>query len=341
MPKRLALVLAFAVACAVAAGTASAQEQPAADAGAAAPAFSPVTWERLLNAADEPQNWLMYSATFDSQRHSRLEQVHTRNVDQLELKWAYQIPEIDRAETTPLVVDGVMFVTEAPSNAVALDAATGRQYWRYEHELPDDLRICCGRNNRGVAILGETLYMSTLDAHLVAIDARTGNLVWNREVADHQAGYSKTAAPLIVKDQVVTGIAGGEYGIRGFLDSYDAESGEQVWRAWTIPGPDHPDNRTWAGDSWRTGGSPTWITGSYDPELDLVYWGHRQPGARLERRRPAGRQPLRRLGPRSRRRHRRPGVGTSSSRRTTCTTGTPSRSRFSATSCTRASCARS
>jgi len=278
MPKRLALLVAFAVACAAAAGTASAQAPPDSASGAAAPAFTPVTWERLVNAADEPQNWLMYSATFDSQRHSRLEQVHTRNVDQLELKWAYQIPEIDRAETTPLVVDGVMFVTEAPSNAVALDAATGRQYWRYEHELPDDLRICCGRNNRGVAILGETLYMSTLDAHLVAIDARTGNLVWNREVADHQAGYSKTAAPLIVKDQVVTGIAGGEYGIRGFLDSYNAETGEQEWRAWTIPGPDHPDNRTWAGDSWRTGGSPTWITGSYDPELDLVYWGTGNPG---------------------------------------------------------------
>ena len=277
MPKRLALVLAFAVACAAAAGTAAAQA-PSEASGAAAPAFSPVTWERLVNAADEPQNWLMYSATFDSQRHSGLEQVHTRNVDQLELKWAYQIPEIDRAETTPLVVDGVMFVTEAPSNAVALDAATGRQYWRYEHELPDDLRICCGRNNRGVAILGETLYMSTLDAHLVALDARTGNVVWNREVADHRAGYSKTAAPLIVKNQVVTGIAGGEYGIRGFLDSYNAETGEQEWRAWTIPGPDHPDNRTWAGDSWRTGGSPTWITGSYDSELDLVYWGTGNPG---------------------------------------------------------------
>ena len=276
MPKHLAFVLAAAVAAGAPLRPASAQEAPGS--GGGAPAFSPVTWERLLHAADEPQNWLMYSGTFDSKRHSRLEQVHTRNVDRLELKWAYQIPEIDRAETTPLVVDGVMFVTEAPSNAVALDAATGRQYWRYEHELPDDLRICCGRNNRGVAILGETLYMSTLDAHLVALDARTGNLVWNREVADHQAGYSKTAAPLIVKDQVVTGIAGGEYGIRGFLDSYDAETGEQVWRAWTIPGPDHPDNRTWAGDSWRTGGSPTWITGSYDPELDLVYWGTGNPG---------------------------------------------------------------
>ena len=171
-----------------------------------------------------------------------------------------------------------MFVTESPSNVVALDAATGRQYWRYEHDLPDDLRICCGRNNRGVAILGETLFMSTLDAHLVAIDARTGNLVWDTEVADHEAGYSKTAAPLIVKDQVVTGIAGGEFGIRGFLDSYDAVTGELEWRTDTIPGPDHPDNRTWAGDSWRTGGSPTWITGSFDPDLNLVYWGTGNPG---------------------------------------------------------------
>ena len=203
----------------------------------AAPSFSPVTWERLLNAADEPENWLMYSGTLDSQHFSGLDQIHNRNVGELELKWAYQIPQLDRAETVPLVVDGVMFITEAPSNVVAVDAATGRQYWRYNHELPDDLRICCGRNNRGVAILGETLYMSTLDARLVAIDARTGNLVWNTEVADYRSGYSKTAAPLIVKDKVVTGIAGGEFGIRGFIDSYDATTGDLDWRADTIPGP--------------------------------------------------------------------------------------------------------
>ncbi len=240
--------------------------------------FRPVTWERLLNAADEPENWLMYNGTLDSQRYSGLEQIHSRNVQNLELKWAYQIPEIDRAETTPLVVDGIMFVTEAPSNVVALDAATGRQYWRYDHELPDDLRICCGRNNRGVAILDETLYMSTLDARLVAIDARSGNLLWSTAAADYRAGYSKTAAPLIVKDQVVTGIAGGEFGIRGFLDSYDAQSGTRNWRTHTIPGPDDPGNDSWAGESWRTGGSPTWITGSYDPDLDLVYWGTGNPG---------------------------------------------------------------
>ena len=244
----------------------------------ATPSLTPVTWERLVNAADEPHNWLMYSGTLDSQRFSRLDSIHNRNVGGLELKWAYQIPEIDRAETTPLVVDGVMFITEAPSNLVAVDAATGRPYWRYDHELPDDLRICCGRNNRGVAILGETLYMSTLDAHLVGIDARTGNLVWDSVVADYQSGYSKTAAPLIVKDQVITGIAGGEFGIKGFIDSYDAQDGALLWRADTIPGPDHPDNRTWAGDSWRTGGAASWITGTYDPDLDLVYWGTGNPG---------------------------------------------------------------
>ena len=267
--KRLATVSALIALMAPAAATAQQ------DAG---PSLRPVTWERLLNAADEPENWLMYSGTLDSQRYSRLDQIHNRNVGNLELKWAYQIPEIDRAETTPLVVDGVMFVTEAPSNVVALDAATGRQYWRYNHDLPDDLRICCGRNNRGVAILGETLFMSTLDAHVVAIDARTGNVVWDTETAPHTSGYSKTAAPLIVKDQVITGIAGGEYGIRGFLDSYDPASGVRNWRTYTIPGPDEPGNQTWLGESWRTGGSPTWITGTYDPDLDLIYWGTGNPG---------------------------------------------------------------
>jgi len=242
------------------------------------PAFSPVTWERLLNATDEPENWLMYSNTLDAQRHAHLNQVNTSNVAQLEMKWAYQIPEIDRAETTPLVVDGIMFITEAPSNVVAVDAVTGRQYWRYDHELPEDLRICCGRNNRGVAILGETLYMSTLDAHLVAIDARTGNLRWDVEVASYESGYSKTAAPLIVKDKVVTGIAGGEFGIRGFIDAYDAETGELAWRTYTIAGPGDPNVSTWSGDSWQTGGGASWITGSYDAELNQIYWGTGNPG---------------------------------------------------------------
>ena len=242
------------------------------------PAFSPVTWERLVNAESEPENWMMYSGTLDSQRYSRLNQINTDNVTELEMKWSYQIPVIDRAETVPTVVDGVMFITEAPSNLTAVDARTGRVYWRYDHELPEDLRICCGRNNRGVAILGETLFMSTLDAHLVAIDARTGNVLWDVEVADYEAGYSKTAAPLIVKDKVVTGIAGGEFGIRGFIDAYDPVTGELEWRTYAIPGPGEPGNDSWSGDSWKTGGAATWITGSYDPELNLIYWGTGNPG---------------------------------------------------------------
>lgn len=242
------------------------------------PAFSPVTWERLVNAESEPENWMMYSGTLDSQRYSRLDQINTDNVTELEMKWSYQIPVIDRAETVPTVVDGIMFITEAPSNLTAVDARTGRVYWRYDHELPEDLRICCGRNNRGVAILDETLFMSTLDAHLVAIDARTGNVLWDVEVADYEAGYSKTAAPLIVKDKVVTGIAGGEFGIRGFIDAYDPVTGELEWRTYAIPGPGEPGNDSWSGDSWKTGGAATWITGSYDPELNLIYWGTGNPG---------------------------------------------------------------
>ena len=273
--KRIVIVLTLIIIGSL--GVVSGQNRSATT-GSDTAAFVPVTWERLVNAADEPQNWLMYSGTFDSKRYSRLDQVHNRNVHRLELKWAYQLSALDRAETTPLVVDGVMFITEAPSNVVAVDAATGRRYWHYEHELPEDLRICCGRNNRGVAILGDTLYMSTLDAHLAAIDARSGSLLWAAQSADYRQGFSKTAAPLIVKDKVVTGIAGGEFGIRGFLDAYNASTGNRDWRTYTIPGPDHPDNQSWSGDSWRTGGSPTWITGSYDPDLDLVYWGTGNPG---------------------------------------------------------------
>lgn len=245
---------------------------------AAAPSFSPVTSERLRNADAEPHNWLMYSGNYSSQRYSGLDQVHIQNVDQLQMQWVHQLRVLDRSETTPLVVDGVMYVTEAPATVIALDARTGTRYWRYEHEMPEDLNYCCGRNNRGVAVLGNRVFMSTLDAHLVALDARTGNLLWDAEVADEMAGYSKTAAPLVVGDKVITGIAGGEFGIRGFVDAYDAKTGERAWRLYTVPGPGEPGNETWAGDSWRTGGSATWMTGSYDPELNLVYWGTGNPG---------------------------------------------------------------
>ena len=275
MMKRYALftLLLFAI-------PASAAQQRSGDRATItpAPSFVPVTHERLLNSDAEPENWLMYSGNYFAQRYSRLNQIDRENAGHLEMLWAFQLEALDRAETTPLVVDGVMYVTESPSNVIALDARTGGQYWRYNHELPAEMNFCCGRNNRGVAVLGDRLYMTTLDAHIVALDAKTGSVIWDTEVADEGTGYSITGAPLIVGDKIMTGVGGGEYGIRGFIDAYEAGTGELAWRLYTIPGPDHPDNMTWAGNSWRTGGSSSWMTGSYDPELNLVYWGTGNPG---------------------------------------------------------------
>ena len=242
------------------------------------PSFTPVSSDRLLNAESEPHNWLMYSGNYNAQRYSALTQLDRRNVSELEIAWVHQLSVLDRSETTPLVVDGVMFITESPSTVIAVDAASGRPYWRYEHQLPEEIIICCGRNNRGVAVQGDTVLMSTLDAHLVALDAKTGSVRWETEVQEATAGYSKTDAPLVVGDKVFTGIAGGEYGIRGLIDAYNINTGEREWRFNTTPGPDHPDNRTWSGDSWRTGGAATWMTGSYDPDLNLIYWGTGNPG---------------------------------------------------------------
>ena len=251
--------------------------QPTADA-TVVPAFSPVTAERLVNAQAEPHNWLMYSGNYYAQRYSGLDQIDRQNVAGLEIAWVHQLHVLDRAETTPLVVDGVMFITESPSTVIAVDAGSGRPYWRYEHQLPDDMVYCCGRNNRGVAVQGDTVLMSTLDAHLVALDAKTGDVLWETEVHETSSGYSKTAAPLVVGDKVFTGVAGGEYGIRGTIDAYNLHTGAREWRFFATPGPDNPDVQSWSGESWRTGGAATWMTGSYDPELNLLYWGTGNPG---------------------------------------------------------------
>ena len=239
-----------------------------------------VTFERLLNAADEPHNWLTYSGTYSSTRHSLLRQIDPANVDNLELKWVFQAQSLQSFETTPLVVDGIMYLTEAPNTVVALDAKLGRVFWTYQYNPSSESRPCCGRLNRGLAILGNTLFMATIDAQLIAIDATNGRPIWKTAVADPSAGYAMTLAPLVVKDKIVTGVAGGEYGIRGFIAAYDANTGEEAWRFYTIPGPGEPGHETWEGDSdaWRHGGASVWVTGSYDPELNLTYWGIGNPG---------------------------------------------------------------
>lgn len=239
---------------------------------------STITSERLVDAGEDPSNWLLYSGQYNSQRFSQLKQIHDGNVEDLRVKWVRQFPITELFETTPLVVDGVMYLT-LPENIVwALDAKTGLPFWSYEHPLPDQLSLCCGKINRGVAILGDTLYMGTLNAELVALDSKSGNVRWTVPVADGTQGFSLTGAPLIVKDMVIVGVGGGEYGIRGFVDAYDANTGKRRWRQHVIPGPGEKGHETWEGDSWKIGGAPTWMTGSYDPELDLLYWGIGNPG---------------------------------------------------------------
>lgn len=224
------------------------------------------------------QHWPTYSGNNSGHRYSPLDQIKVANVARLKPAWVYQIQDLNNFEASPLVVDGVMYISEPPSNATALDVRTGRPLWAYRRSLPTDIRVCCGQVNRGVALLGQTVFLGTVDAHLVALDAITGRVLWDVTVADYQTGHSITVAPLVVRDKVIVGISGGEYGIRGFLDAYDPKTGSRIWRFWTVPGPGEPGNETWAGDSWKIGAAPTWVTGSYDPELNLLYWGTGNPG---------------------------------------------------------------
>ncbi|BCG64478.1 MAG: alcohol dehydrogenase (cytochrome c) [Methyloprofundus sp.] len=237
-----------------------------------------VSYEQLINATQQPEKWLMYSGSYNSHRHSSLNQINRNNTKDLTLNWVYQFETNSQmVQTTPLVVGNTMYLTEPPNNVIALDTQTGLPIWDYKRNLPEKLTLCCFQTNRGVALLGNLLYLGTLDGHLVALDARNGNVKWDIEVADYRAGYSITSAPLVVKDKIIIGTAGGEFGIRGFLDAYNAKTGKREWRTYTVPGPDEPGHESWSGDSWKTGGAPTWMTGSFDPELNLIYWGTGNP----------------------------------------------------------------
>ena len=232
--------------------------------------YSPVTDERLLSP--EPENWLMYRGTYDSQGYSPLDQINTENVAGLKPVWSFSTGMREGHQAPPVVNNGAMFVTTPNNHVLALDAASGELLWRYERDLPEDLSQM-HPTNRGVGLYGNLVYMATADCYVVALDATTGEVVWETEIEDYGAGYYMTLAPLVAAGKVMVGVSGGEWGIRGFVAALDAQTGDEVWKTYTIPAPGEPGSESWPGDTWKTGGVPVWITGSYDPVTELTYWG--------------------------------------------------------------------
>ncbi len=260
-----------------------------AKAGSAPPVAQTVTAQRLANARAEPQNWLTYHGAYDGQRFSPLDQINTSSVKDLRVAWIFQSgviglvanPATYAFEATPLVVDGVMFVSGYDGYVWALDAATGRLLWQYRHAIPLDVPLCCGNVNRGVAVAQGKVFVTTQNGHLLALDATTGKSVWDKPFVDIRAGESATIAPLVVKNLVIVGSSGAEYGVRGHIDAFNLQSGERVWRRYTIPKPGEAGSESWQDEkkeAWQRGGGSAWITGTYDPELDLLYWGTANPG---------------------------------------------------------------
>jgi alcohol dehydrogenase (cytochrome c) len=253
----------------------------------APPVARNVTYERILQARLEPQNWLTYYGTYDGQRYSSLDQINTDTVKDLHPAWVFQAgssgmhagPSTYSFEAAPIVVDGVMYVSGWDGWVWSLDARSGQELWRYKHAIPYDTSLCCGNVNRGVAVAEGKVYVVTLNAHVIALDAETGKLVWDSTYGDVRAGESATVAPLIVKDKVIVGSSGGEFGVRGHLDAFDLETGERAWRTYTVPKPGEPGSETWPaeGEAWARGGGNPWVTGTFDPDLNLMYWGTGNP----------------------------------------------------------------
>jgi PQQ-dependent dehydrogenase (methanol/ethanol family) len=236
-----------------------------------------VTYPRLKNARAEPWNWLTYWGDYQGTHYSLLNSITPANAKSLTAQWSYQF-SAGNNETVPIVVDGLMFVTGPLNNAAALDARTGRPIWRYTRRLPRVASHCTVMTNRGFAILGDRLYMATLDTHLVSLDAKTGAVIWDIPVDDYQKGFSITHAPLAIDGKIIVGVTAGECGLQGFVDAYDAATGRKLWRQWAIAQKGDPARATWSGDSAEFGGGPTWMTGTYDAETDTIFWPTGNPG---------------------------------------------------------------
>jgi len=255
--------------------------------GSAPPVAKDVTYDRILNARSEPHNWLTYYGAYDGQRYSPLDKITTENVKRLSPAWVFQAGSVGlhsgkstySFEASPLVVDGVMFLSGWDGWVWALDARNGELLWQYRHAIPFDVSLCCGNVNRGVAVAQGMVFVVTLNAHIIALDAATGKKVWDQTYGDVRAGESATVAPLIVKDMVIVGSSGGEFGNRGHSDAFKLETGERVWRTYMVPKPGEPGSETWPddGEAWQRGGANCWVTPTYDADLNLIYYGTGNP----------------------------------------------------------------
>ena len=278
--RRLQAILATsALALAVFTATASAQQPlpplPKPDTPPPVPPilqnYKPVTADRLKQPDDG--DWLMYRRTYDSWGYSPLSQITPDNAGRLKLVWTLQTGQIEGHQAPPIVNNGVMFVATPGSQLLAIDAKKGEILWRFKRPIPEDMTFL-HPTNRGVGLLGDKVYFAAADAVLVALDAKTGNEVWKTTVEDYNKGYYMTLAPLVVDGKVIVGASGGEFGVRGSVAAFDAETGKPVWKTYAVPAPGEPGSETWPkGDEWKTGGGPVWITGAYDPETNLTFWG--------------------------------------------------------------------
>jgi alcohol dehydrogenase (cytochrome c) len=247
------------------------QQPPAPPIPAILQNYKTVTADRLKRPEDA--DWLMIRRTYDGWGYSSLELINAKNVSRLQPAWVFSTGVGNGHEAPPIVNNGVMFVGTPGGQVIAIDARTGAQLWRYKRAIPEDA-IVGHPTTRGVALYGDKVFFATNDAFLVAIDARTGNEVWVTPVADNRTGYYISLAPLVADGKVMVGASGGEWGVRGFVAAFDVDNGKQIWRVYTVPAPGEPGSETWPkGDQWKTGGGSIWVTGNYDPETNLAFWG--------------------------------------------------------------------
>jgi alcohol dehydrogenase (cytochrome c) len=278
---RLATVFGAVTLLAMAVGSA---QQPPAPNPAVLRDYQPVTAERLKNPEDG--NWLMIRRTYDGAAFSPLTEITSDNAKRLRPVWVFSTGEAKPHESPPIVNNGVMFVSTPNNQVIAIDASTGNVLWRYRRPRPPGAFVS-HETNRGVALYGDKVFVAAGEAVLVALNARTGREIWTTTVADNKAAYYITLAPLVADGKVMVGASGGEFGVRGFVAAYDPDTGKELWRTYTIPAPGEPGSETWPkGDQWKTGGGSVWVTGNYDPETNLAYWGTGNGGPWMGDRRP-------------------------------------------------------